>query len=296
MKRILILGDQGMAGHLLLLYIKETKKYRVFSTNHSGKNGSIRFDALDPKAIIKIIKSVKPEIIINCIGLLVKESQERPADAIIINSFFPRFLESICEEYGFKLIHLSTNCVFSGKKGNYSEDSLRDGDSPYERTKALGEILENKNCITIRTSIIGPEISKEPKGLMDWFLSQKKEINGYAKVFWTGITTLELAKVIETLISRENESTNEPISGAIHVVPSKKTTKYSLLKLIADVFKKDIVIRRDLSKTLNQTLKQTKKTELKIPDYRTMIVELKDWIKKHKSVYAHKDYYYYPMD
>ena len=119
------------------------------------------------------------------------------------NSLLPHHLQSISEEIGAKLIHISTDCVFSGKTGSYTESSLRDADDVYGRTKALGEIISNQH-LTIRTSIVGPELKINGEGLLHWFLtSTEKELNGFSKVFWGGVTTVELAKAIEFAISHD---------------------------------------------------------------------------------------------
>ena len=160
-KKILLLGATGMAGHVAYYYLKETGKYDITDVVFRNKltKESIVLDATDKFATEDLIRTVNPNIILNCIGILIKGSQQHPDNAIYINAYLPHLLERLASEIDAKLIHISTDCVFSGAKGNYTEDDFRDADDVYGRSKALGEVINEKD-LTIRTSIVGPELKK----------------------------------------------------------------------------------------------------------------------------------------
>ena len=185
--KILILGATGMAGHVAHAYLKDTQQYEisniVFRTPLNEE--SIVVDVTNKEKLRKAITDISPDIILNCIGVLIGGSANNPANAIYINAYLPHFLASIARTIDAKLIHISTDCVFSGKKGMYFENDFRDADDVYGRSKALGEI-NNEIDLTIRTSIIGPEIKKNGEGLFHWFMNQTGEINGFTKAFWGG--------------------------------------------------------------------------------------------------------------
>src|ERR1700744_1569890 len=196
-KKILLFGATGMAGHLIYFFLKDTGYYEIIPVVYRNKLTSdcIVLDVSNKKAVSELIRYQKPDFIINCIGVLIKGANTYPDNAILLNSYLPHLLVKIADEVGAKLIHLSTDCVFSGSRGSYSETDFRDADDIYGRSKSLGEILLN-NHLTLRTSIIGPEIKKDGEGLFHWFMTQRGTINGFTKAYWSGITTLELAKAV----------------------------------------------------------------------------------------------------
>ena len=200
-KKVLIFGSAGMLGHIVYQYLKNTNKYFIFDTSFPERltEASLLLDVTNKDNLFIALKTINPDIIINCIGVLIKSSNENPSNAIYLNSYFPNQLARYTRENSCKLIHISTDCVFSGLKGNYLEQDFRDSDSIYGRSKSLGEII-NAHDLTIRTSIIGPELIRNGEGLFNWFMSQKGDISGYSNVFWSGVTTLELAKCIEKSI------------------------------------------------------------------------------------------------
>lgn len=225
-KKVLIIGSKGMAGHMIKEYLIQ-KEYDVYGTFREKEEKNLEMnefylDAFDKGKLEEILKKVKPDFVINCIGILNQFAENNPDIAIYVNGYFPHYLDRLSEKYGYKLIHITTDCVFSGKKGNYTEDDFRDADSYYGRSKAIGEVNNNKT-LTFRTSIIGPDINKDGIGLFNWFMKQEGKIKGYSNVFWSGVTTLELAKAIEA-------SFNQNISGIVHLVNNKKISKYDLLK------------------------------------------------------------------
>lgn len=280
--RFLILGCNGMAGHMISLYLKE-KGYDVtgFARKKSKFIKTICGDALDINLLEKIIKEGNYDTIVNCIGLLNKAAEKDKDQAVFINSYLPHFLAKVTKNMDTQIIHMSTDCVFSGKKGNYTENDFKDGETFYDRSKALGEIIDNKN-ITLRNSIIGPDIKKEGIGLLNWFMQQKEEITGFTKAIWTGQTTLQLAKTIE-FISKEKSA------GLFNMVPNKNISKYELLKLFNKYLRNNkIKIIPSDKLVVDKTLLRTNYSiNYIIPDYETMVKELAEWIYNHKDIYSH---------
>jgi dTDP-4-dehydrorhamnose reductase len=282
MKRILILGSKGMAGHVIREYLKENGNYEVADLAR-GKDHFLptyQIDISDIKLVTQTINDYKPNFVINCIGILNKDAEENPDKAIYINSYLPHFLAKMGKENKFKLIQISTDCVFSGKMGNYAEDSFKDGLGFYAQSKALGEVSYG-NHITIRTSIIGPEIKEGGIGLFDWFMKQHGEIKGYTRAFWTGVTTIELARAIEAIIDCN-------ISGVIHLVNETKISKYDLLLLLKKEFNKnDIVILPNQDYTVDKSLLKSKYLDFyTVPPYEIMLHEMYKWIVDHPQYYS----------
>jgi len=265
-----------MAGHVITRYLESLEKYYVINCSRSKLNKkTIKINVFNPKLVNKILIAKRPDVVINCIGILVKESNENPDRAIYVNSYFPHLLEKWGRELNFKLIHLSTDCVFSGKKGNYLENDLPDASDFYGRSKALGEIINDKD-LTFRTSIIGPELKINGTGLFHWFLTQKDFIYGYCNVFWTGITTLELAKAIDKAIEQD-------LISLYHLVPNQKISKYQLLNLINEIWNLKIKILEDFSHQSDKSLVNTRNDfKYEIPSYREMLIELYNWMKNWK--------------
>ena len=203
--------------------------------------------------------------------LLLKASINRPSLAIQTNSLLPHFLNEISEKYNFKLIHISTDCVFDGSKGMYKESDKKTETNYYGLTKNLGEICNARN-LTIRTSIIGPELKSNPTGLFNWVISQKeKTIHGYSNAFWSGLTTIELAKFIIWSLNKE-------ITGIIHATNGIGISKYDLVKITNDVFDLNIDVLENKDYVIDKTLLNTKINNYNFPSYIKMIEEMKDWI------------------
>jgi dTDP-4-dehydrorhamnose reductase len=280
-EKILLLGATGMAGHVIYYYLDSTNKYNITNVVFRNRltDNSIVLDITDKNAVENLVRDQKPNIIINCIGILIKDSLIHPDNAIYINSYFPHLLKKLSGEVDAKLIHISTDCVFSGKKGDYGESDFKDAADVYGRSKALGEIV-NEQDITIRTSIIGPELKKEGEGLFHWFMTQRGEINGYTEAFWSGVTTLELAKSIDYIIG-------EGISGLVHLTNGEKISKYELLKLFKEIYRKegDISIRSCEGKQVDKSLQKSRQLKYTVPSYRQMLTEQKEWMQINKNFY-----------
>ncbi len=233
-KKVVVLGSQGMAGHIMA-EVLDKNHYEVFGVaRQSGKYVDGILDVTDFEALEIYLQGIEPDYVINCIGALVSQSKDNVPSAILLNSYLPNFLSKLGSRLNYKLIHISTDCVFSGKDGQYTEESYRDGDDNYARTKALGEIINNKD-LTIRTSIIGPELKTNGTGLFDWFFKQTGTINGYTQAYWSGVTTLELANATVEFLKQGT-------IGLYQLCPKGKISKFDLLKLFAKVWDKEIKV------------------------------------------------------
>ena len=286
MKKILVVGIKGMAGHLLFNYFKENSLYDTWgiARNITPQDKIFSIDVSDTDALSKIIKDYNFDYVVNCIGILNKDAEDNPAKAIWFNSYFPHFLEDITKSIKTKIIHISTDCVFSGKEnGNYTEDSIKNGLGFYAESKALGE-LDNSKDITIRTSIIGPEINNNGIGLFHWFMSQPSdsEVNGFSKVFWSGITTLELAKVIDDVIRNK-------VTG-LKQISREKISKFDLLRLFNEVFRNNqlqIIENEDYISDKSLVSIRNDYT-YNVPSYKEMLSGMKKWLDSHQNNYNYK--------
>jgi dTDP-4-dehydrorhamnose reductase len=259
--KILVLGASGMLGSTVIRYLLEND-YDA----HGTVRGSSSIDlfparikkfihgdvvAEDFEGILRLIKKIKPSIVINCIGIIKQLGDSfDPLIAIPINSLLPHKLARLCDLEGVRLIHISTDCVFSGRKGGYLEIDFPDANDLYGRSKYLGEV-DCHNCITLRTSIIGHELNTS-NSLLDWFLSQNTSVFGYTKAIFSGLTTLEIAKVISNHVMPHKE-----LSGLYHLSVNS-INKYELLKLIAEVYKKDIEIIPSDETVIDRSLNSNK--------------------------------------
>ena len=222
-------------------------------------------------SIIGAVAQTHPEVIINCIGIIKQHpSAKDPTQSISINALFPHRLARLCQASGTRLIHISTDCVFSGKKGDYLEDDIPDPEDLYGRTKLLGEV-ENPGCLTIRTSIIGREL-QGGLGLIDWFLSQKgKSIRGFIGAKYTGFTTQELAEIISYVIK------NHPDLHGLWHVSSNPISKYDLLSLVNRELDMGITIEKETAFFCDRRLNSTRfrqATGYKPPTWDEMIHEM----------------------
>ncbi len=280
--KFLVLGCNGMAGHTIALYLKE-QGHDVcgFAKIKSQYIDSIVGDARDSDFLKKIIVKGEYDSIINCIGILNQFAEQNKSLATFLNSYFPHFLAEITSELDTQVIHMSTDCVFSGKRGGYTEYDFRDGETFYDRSKALGE-LEDKKNVTLRNSIVGPDINPKGIGLLNWFLQQKGEVNGFTKAMWTGQTTLQLAKTMEI-------AAKERVCGLYNAVPNHSISKYELLVLFNHFLRGDsLKINPVEGINADKSLKRTKyEFNYLIPDYEVMIKELAEWMIDHKKMYPH---------
>ena len=271
MENILVFGSKGMLGHMLLDYLTATGQIvRPVCRNTLFEDRLL--DVLNFNQLEEFIKRNRPTMVINCIGLLVQNCEKDPTLAFRLNRDLPIFLSELAIAYDFRFIHASTDCVFSGKDGPYNEESLKDPIDIYGRSKSDGEVF-SRNSLTIRTSIIGPELKHEGTGLLHWFLNQKSSIGGYSKVMWGGITTLEWARFISFII--EN-----PLYGIIHLTNEVSISKYELLIHINRIFERNIdIISMDLPHS-DKSLRTIRiDNRYRVQSYVEMLEELNTYMK-----------------
>lgn len=246
-EKILILGITGMLGHTLFKELNKNEDFEVYGTTRS-KGGLESFfttselerirgnvDADNFDTVVRAIASVQPTVIINCIGIIKQlPISNDPLTAITVNAQLPHRISLVARSANARFIHISTDCVFNGKDGNYTEESPSNAEDLYGRTKFLGEV-SYPHCITLRTSIIGHEL-KTNFSLVDWFMSQENEINGFTKAIYSGFPTIEMVNIISNYVIP-----NKDLSGLYHV-SSDAISKYDLLNIMKKIYQKDIKI------------------------------------------------------
>lgn len=269
-----------MAGHIVYTYLNETDKYDIATVCHSGKiePNSYELDVYNIEKLKEIIAKEKPAAVINCIGVLIKGSRNNPTNAIYVNAYFPHKLSEILQDS--KVIHISTDCVFSGLKGAYKDNDVKDALDTYGMTKNLGELINNKD-VTLRTSIIGPELKKNGEGLMHWVFSQRKvrELDGYQKSIWGGVTTLELAKVIDAALQRE-------LVGLYQISNNIGISKYDLISLIINEFRLPIKVNLVDGLICDKSILNSEKCVFTVSSYKKMISDMHEFMKNHKELYS----------
>ena len=279
-KKILVLGSSGMMGHVLVDYLSKNSDFEIFNLAKKSKINSetIICDILDTKHLHQLIDKISPDVIINSVGILVNQSKLNPLSAILVNSCFPHKLMKIADSVNSKIIHLSTDCVFDGSIGNYDENSKKTPIDIYGKTKDLGEIINN-NHLTIRTSIIGPELKNDGTGLLLWLLKNKKnKINGFKKSIWSGLTTLELSKAIEHCIDYN-------LCGLIHLA-SNPISKFNLINLINNEFKLDIELKKVDGIDSNKSLVSIRDDfHYKVKSHHQMIYDLRLYFESNNYAY-----------
>ena len=279
-KKVLVLGSTGMLGHIVVNYLSQFEQYDVIDISYRNKlrENTIILDVTNKDLLEKTILNLKPNFIVNCIGVLIGGANSNIANAIYVNAYLPHLLKNIAEHIDAKLVHISTDCVFSGEKGGYIETDERDGKDTYAKTKMLGEIVDDTN-VTLRTSIIGPELKTAGEGLFHWFMMQNGTINGFTKAVWSGVTTLELAKAVKWVIERD-------IRGLYHVTNNTPINKFELLTLFKKYTKKEIVIEAVDGKEVDKSFIDTRKEmDYKVPEYEVMIKEMVDLICNDNELY-----------
>lgn len=278
--KILVLGSIGMAGHLITIYFKERgHDVTAYSMQPFSYCKNIVGNAIETDNFKKVLLAEEYDAVINCIGILNQVADENQSLAVYLNSYLPHLIADTLKEKKAKLIHMSTDCVFAGNSGPYFEDSLHDGRTFYDRSKALGEVNDNKN-LTFRNSIIGPDMNENGIGLFNWFMKQQGTINGYSGAIWTGVTTLTLAKAMEQAIL-------ENLCGLYNLVNNESISKYELLLLFNKYFRNN-----ELTINGNDTLKLDKSLRRKrndfsfdVPSYEQMVKEMCDWVNTHSDLY-----------
>jgi dTDP-4-dehydrorhamnose reductase len=256
--RILVLGASGMLGNAMVRVLAEKKDFEVYGTVRASSVCGLFSEEIasrlitgcdvgDHDALVKAFSRVRPEVVINCIGLVKQVADaEDPLQAIRINALLPHQLAGMCSLAGARLVHISTDCVFSGDRGGYSEADQSDARDLYGKSKFLGEV-NYQHAITLRTSIIGHELLSA-HGLIEWFLSRQGQCKGFTKAIFSGLPTAVLAQVIrDVVIPRPS------LHGVYHVA-SEPISKYQLLKLVAEIYGKSIEILPDDSLVIDRSL------------------------------------------
>jgi len=270
-----------MIGHKIHHLLSKEDSYDVIgASRRKYKKDSILIDLRDFNSLKKELKNIRPNIVINCCGLLIDDSEENIFDSIKINSLLPHYLNDLSMSHNYKLIHLSTDCVFSGQHGPYREDDETDATSIYGKTKSLGEIVTS-NQLTIRTSVIGPDLFDDGGELLHWFLNQKGDIRGYTKSLWSGVTTLELAKAVRWSIENDQY-------GLKHLTSNKTISKYDLLEMVNKGLERKLtIIKADGPEHNKSLINSTKFFYDSDISYKAIISEMFDDIKTNKHLYPH---------
>ena len=264
-----------MLGHVLLQKLLVKNTFEVYDVTRKKENRRNNFscNVTNFNALNEIIIKINPDYIVNCIGILIKGSLEDPSNAILINAVLPHKLVQFSKAANAKLIHISTDCVFDGLKGSYIETDNKTAQGIYGLSKYLGEINDDKN-LTLRTSIIGPELKNNGEGLFSWFINQKGEVNGFTESIWGGVTTLVLAEVII-------KSIDENYTGLVHVTNSEPISKFDLLSLIKDKFElNNVILKRVPGKKSDKSL-NTKYDYFNVPSYEQMIIDMYEYCLKN---------------
>ena len=282
MKKILVLGASGMAGHVVYTYLTENSTHQIIGTTNSTSFGddTIELDIFNIEKLESTLKQYQPDVVINCVGMLIRGSKQYPDKTIYCNAYFPHLLKRLINESGGELIHISTDCVFSGKDGGYTENSFKDAVDLYGMSKSLGEINDDIN-LTIRTSIIGPELKEYGEGLFHWFINQKGSVTGFKSNYWSGVTTLELAKFLKWALDKK-------ISGLYHLTNSQPISKFDLLNTFKDVYSKNVIINDHKDYVCNKSFINTNKlVDYSVVGYSQMLDEQKIFMLEHKDFYKH---------
>ena len=281
--RVLILGATGMIGHQVYNHLKMTGSFDLhsFSFRERLVPDTVIIDARDEHHLIAKIAKIAPDYIVNCIGILISGSANNPENAIFLNAYLPHRLKNFADQNNCRLIHISTDCVFSGqKKGPYNESDPKDGVDVYAKSKGMGEVVSS-NHLTLRTSVIGPELKSNGEELFHWFMNQTGTIKGFTKSIWSGVTTIELARAVESAITRQ-------ITGLHHVTNNSPITKYDLLRLIKKHTHRDIKIEKVDGRETDKSFRDNRgELGLVVPSYEKMITEMVSFVEDHRELYSH---------
>lgn len=261
--RILVLGASGMLGNAMFRFFAASSGFDTFGTLRSGRALTIFPESQHANLLTNVnvenfdslssaFAASKPDVVINCIGLVKQlKVADDPLQALPINAMLPHRLARLADIVGARFIHISTDCVFSGSRGEYKEDDFPDANDFYGRSKYLGEVVDCGHAITLRTSIIGHELGSN-HSLLNWFLSQEGSVRGFSKAVFSGVPAAELARAIQLFVLP-----NAQLHGLYHLA-ARPINKYELLQLIASTYGKDIEIIPDSQLVINRSLDGSK--------------------------------------
>lgn len=279
--KILVLGASGMLGNAVFRVMHEKQAWSVYGTVRSNyapevfsdsqkKQIITGFDAQDNDALTKLFTAIKPDVVVNCIGLIKQLADaDDPLITLPINAMLPHRLAHLCGLAGARLIHVSTDCVFAGTKGNYKETDISDATDLYGKSKFIGEV-DYPHAITLRTSIIGHELNNA-NGLIGWFLAQQNSCKGYTQAIFSGLPTVVLAQIMRDVVIPARQ-----LRGVYHVA-AQPISKFDLLNLVAEIYEKNIEIIPDSKLVIDRSLnadKFTQATAYVPPDWRQLIQEM----------------------
>jgi dTDP-4-dehydrorhamnose reductase len=279
--KVLVLGITGMLGHVVFRVLSWSQDIAAYGTVRKEAAKAVfppslqahiiaGMDCDDWEGLASKISTLGPDVIVNCIGVVKQlASSHDPLVTVPINTLLPHRLAALCRANGSRLIHISTDCVFSGSKGMYKETDIADARDLYGLSKFLGEVTTPES-ITLRTSIIGPELAGN-QGLLGWFLSQSGAVNGFARAIFSGLPTVELARVLRDVILPR------PAMHGLYHVAASPINKFELLQLFAATYGKNIEIRKDESVVIDRSLDPAKfhaETGYVAPDWPSLIAEM----------------------
>jgi len=283
--KILVIGATGMLGNTLFRFLTDNSvSNEVLGTIRSSGNLNLfddkyrnclisNIDIENHDSLVNLLSNIRPDVVINCAGIIKQlKNASDPLPVISINAYYPHKLAKLCSLLDARLIHISTDCVFSGRKGGYKEEDECDASDLYGLSKNIGEVKYD-NCLTIRTSMIGHELNSS-NSLVDWFLHQEGQVNGYSKAIFSGLPTVELANVINSYILPDSD-----LHGLYHV-SAEQISKFDLLNLVSKIYNKKITIINDENVVINRSLdsaKFKKITGYVPPDWEKLIISMKDF-------------------
>jgi len=270
-----------MLGNAITRHFVDAGNFRITGTVRSKRNINLFPKHVQPNivsgvdtdkfdSVRTLITKHKPDVVINCVGLVKQLSDSNdPLIVMPINALFPHKLAQLCFEYGARLVHISTDCVFSGSKGMYTENDYADGRDLYGLSKLIGEV-DYSNAVTMRTSIIGHELNSN-HSLVDWFLSQNDDVKGFKRAIFSGLPTVEIAQVISEFVIP-----NKQLIGVYHL-SAEPISKYDLLSLVAKVYQKDIRIKENNDFVINRSLDSSRfraETGYSPPSWESLIYKM----------------------
>lgn len=277
--KVFILGCNNTIGHVVALYFKE-KGHEVIGYDQEdlGLVCQVTGSYHDMELIQQTIEECCPDAVINCLAVVNQDAETDKAEASYVNCFLPHYLEKITAGTSIVVVHRSTDCIFSGERGQYTVKDVPDAKSFYARTKAIGELINDKD-ITIRVSLIGPSMKEDDGSLLNWFLRQQGQVKGFANAIWTGVTTEEYAREIELLLTQGKH-------GVFQSTPPLSISKYELLKLFEKHFPQGREVLRIDNQRVDKSLVQDfGDADIVVPSYDKMIADVRHWVQSHQELY-----------
>lgn len=267
-----------MLGSITIQYLREQGYVVTGISKTKESEGLVRLDAADEKAISGFLDENSFDVIINCAAILVGASERQKSEAVRLNAWLPHFLEERSMQRGMYLIQVSTDGVFSGKGGEYSEHTFCDPESFYGKSKLLGEV--SSGALTVRSGFWGADINLNGTGLFHWFMQQEEPVSGYSRAYFNGVSNLEFARFADAAI--QNRWT-----GIYHLCASEPISKFDFLSLQSEIFAPGIEVKPNTSVCIDRTLTNTRRDiSYHAKGYREMMTELKSWI-SGRSCFAH---------